>query len=387
MATGWLETGGSRYYLDGSGAMLANRWAWVEGKCYYFNPTGRVQSGWINWYGTWYWLEPSDGGAMATGLADVGSRKCYFGADGAMRTGWQKLDGSWYYFNASGYMQTGWVNVGGGRYWLADDGKMFADGLKEIAGKLYSFTSSGAVRTNCILRLENDECGFADATGAISKIGYYDGNDIVFRNADGTPKSGWQLIGGKYFYAQPGTGVMHKGWLQLGNTWYYLNDNGVMVTGLQTIRGYRYYFLGSGAWVGNTGNAELNDYINTIIVSRGTNLRTLFNYVASYPYRNGSKNPTGNWSVPFALEMYRNGGGNCYRYAALFCELAKAVGYDARVVAGSVPSYSAGWAPHGWVEIRMNGTTYVCDPDLQHEIPSRNWYMFTYGQAPTNYRY
>lgn len=134
-----------------------------------------------------------------------------------------------------------------------------------------------------------------------------------------------------------------------------------------------------------SGDAELDSILDTIISQRGSNLRSLFDYVASYPYVKGSTYPTGNWSVPFAKEMYRNGGGNCYRYAALFCELAKAVGYDAKVVSGHVPSRSMGQTPHGWVEIRSNGTTYVCDPDMVHAYPTRNWYMFTYNNAPMNY--
>ena len=83
--------------------------------------------------------------------------------------------------------------------------------------------------------------------------------------------------------------------------------------------------------------------------------------------------------------MYEQGSGNCYRFAALFCWLARGLGYDANVVAGGVPSYSSGQAPHGWVEIHMNGTTYICDPDMEHSLPGYNWYMVTYAGAPTTY--
>ena len=46
---------------------------------------------------------------------------------------------------------------------------------------------------------------------------------------------------------------------------------------------------------------------------------------------------------------------------------------------------AVGQAPHGWVEIYSDGRTYVCDPDLQHEMPSYNWYMQTYATSPTVY--
>ena len=134
-----------------------------------------------------------------------------------------------------------------------------------------------------------------------------------------------------------------------------------------------------------SGNGTLDRYLREIYANHGTDLYSLFNYVANYPYYSGSKYPTGEWSIPFAIEMYQNGGGNCYRYAALFCWLARGLGYDANVVAGSVPSYSGYNNPHGWVEIHQNGVTYVCDPDLKHENPGYNWYMVTYDNAPTWY--
>lgn len=139
-----------------------------------------------------------------------------------------------------------------------------------------------------------------------------------------------------------------------------------------------------------SGDPELDRIVKNLVDKRigrnGNALRRAFNYVASYPYINGSKYPTGNWSVPFAKEMYRNHGGNCYRYAALFCWLARELGYDAKVVSGAVPSTSAGWAPHGWVEIRISGKTYVFDPDMAAAIPYVNWYYVTYAQAPVAYR-
>ena len=149
--------------------------------------------------------------------------------------------------------------------------------------------------------------------------------------------------------------------------------------------------LESSASLSISGDRELDSIIASCwdrIGESGDKLKNAFNYVVNrYRYISGSKMPTGNWSVPFAKEMYKNGGGNCYRFASLFCWLAKSLGYDANVVSGYVMSSSGGQAPHGWVEIHRNGTTYVCDPDLQYESPSRNWYMNTYASAPTAYHF
>ncbi|MDR2197801.1 MAG: transglutaminase-like domain-containing protein, partial [Coriobacteriales bacterium] len=140
-----------------------------------------------------------------------------------------------------------------------------------------------------------------------------------------------------------------------------------------------------------SGIAELDAKLAWIrdnkIGTDGDVLRRSFDYVVNnYVYRSGSLYPSGDWAPPFALEMINNGGGNCYHFAALFCVLAQSYGYDATVISGSVPSLSGGWVPHGWVEVRLNGTVYVCDPDLAYEIRGYNWFMITYGQAPTTYK-
>ncbi len=141
--------------------------------------------------------------------------------------------------------------------------------------------------------------------------------------------------------------------------------------------------------VWTTGIATLDAKILTIQGSLGYTgdvLRKSFDYVMTYPYIRTPDIPTGDYSAPYALSMIQNHGGNCYRFAALFCVLARAYGYDARVISGSVPRRGGGWAPHGWVEIVQNGKVYVCDPDLAKYYPERNWFMFPYSQQPTTYR-
>jgi len=135
----------------------------------------------------------------------------------------------------------------------------------------------------------------------------------------------------------------------------------------------------------SSGDLWLDNQIRSICAAHKNNLQSCFNYVAGFRYRTASLYPTGNWAVPLAHDMLVNNSGNCYRYAALFCCIAKQLGYDATVVSGAVPSVSAGRAPHGWVEIRKDGKTYVCDPCLANSYTGINWYMITYGNAPIAY--
>ena len=84
----------------------------------------------------------------------------------------------------------------------------------------------------------------------------------------------------------------------------------------------------------------------------------------------------------YAEYGFTNEKGNCYVMAAMFCEMARLLGYDAHLISGRVPLKAGGYGPHSWVEVNINGTVYVCDPDFAHET-EKNGYMITYGQSGT----
>lgn len=114
----------------------------------------------------------------------------------------------------------------------------------------------------------------------------------------------------------------------------------------------------------------------------GWNLSAAFSWSAGMAYYGGVPR-----DAYTGMEWYANYGftyhqGNCYVMAATFCEMAKTLGYDAHQISGSVPLASGGYGPHSWVEINMNGGTYVFDPDFAHET-GRNGYMIYYGQSGT----
>lgn len=134
-----------------------------------------------------------------------------------------------------------------------------------------------------------------------------------------------------------------------------------------------------------TGDGWLDGQLATIASNHGNDLYSCFLYVSNFSYQTMDLYPQGNWAPPYAKEMLVNNGGNCYRYAALFCCLAWQLGYDANVVSGWTPGYAGGQEPHGWVEIYIDGVTYVCDPCLANSLRGYNWYMFTYHNAPASY--
>lgn len=69
-----------------------------------FNVADKKQTGWIqDKDGKWYYYDPN----------------------GQMQTGWQEIDNKWYYLNTNGQMKTGWMQDNGTWYYLdKESGKM-----------------------------------------------------------------------------------------------------------------------------------------------------------------------------------------------------------------------------------------------------------------------
>ena len=347
MQTGWYQVGSTWYYSDGSGAMYEGGWHLIGGSWYYMNGSGAMLTGWQNLGGTWYYLK--DSGAMATGWQLVDGTWYYMNGSGAMYGGgWHLIGGSWYYMNGSGAMQTGWIRLGSTWYYLKDSGAM-ATGWQQVKGTWYYLDGSGAMLT------------------------------------------GWQHIGGSWYYLT-GSGAMATGWLQLGDDWYYLGSDGAMYAN----RWYgNYYLTADGTWDPDREGDQLDtllqqviDQVTTQAMSQEGKLRACYDYVVntfSYERKYNFSNAAG-WQRQYALEMLTKGRGNCYNFAATFGCLAEKLGYsNVRTIAGMTGKAGGGWTPHSWVEIDMNGTTYIFDPEMEHANDYDLWKK-TYATSPLRYQ-
>ncbi len=132
-----------------------------------------------------------------------------------------------------------------------------------------------------------------------------------------------------------------------------------------------------------------NNAINTILSEAGNDLYSCYSWVVnhiSYQTLPIHMNPPAGYSREegYAIYAVENRRGNCFCYAAAFAGAAKRLGYTARYIEGGVGLRNGGIGPHGWVEIDLNGTTYICDPDGEYELGA-NFYMVTYGSARFNY--
>lgn len=276
--TGWLYTAGAWYWLEPSenGKMANDAWVDDAGKKYYVAASGAMKTGWHKdgvrdghdvWYwldasgavhrgwalvgGTWYYLDPADGGVMRTGRYRVGSAWYVSAPSGAMyANGWAPLGSDWYYASASGALASGWVCPGGTWYYLnpKDGNVMLHDCIETIDGDRYSFAHSGAMHANCQIKLEDDKCGYAASSGRITQIGVFKDGSVVLQDVKGNPlKRGWHALAGKWFYSADDAGSMKTGWLQDGGRWYWLESDGAMATSAW-VDGGKYYVGADGVW-------------------------------------------------------------------------------------------------------------------------------------------
>jgi len=276
--TGWLYTAGAWYWLEPSenGKMANDAWVDDAGKKYYVAASGAMKTGWHKdgvrdghdvWYwldasgavhegwalvgGSWYYLDPADGGVMRTGRYRAGNAWYISAPSGAMyANGWAPLGSDWYYASASGALASGWVCPGGTWYYLnpKDGNVMLHDCIETIDGDRYSFAHSGAMHANCQIKLEDDKCGYAASSGRITQIGVFKDGSVVLQDVKGNPlKRGWHALAGKWFYSADDAGSMKTGWLQDGGRWYWLESDGAMATSAW-VDGGKYYVGADGVW-------------------------------------------------------------------------------------------------------------------------------------------
>lgn len=247
MVTGWINLGGTWYYLTPDSGVMKTGWYKVGNNTYFSNGSGAMMTGWLNQGGTWYYLNGS--GAMQTGWAVVGGAWYYFTpGNGAMKTGWYKIGNTWYFSNASGAMQTGWLNLGGTWYYLTGSGAM-AQGWANVGGTWYYLTpGSGAMAKGWLKQGGN--WYYLNGSGAMVTGWLDQGGTWYYLNGSGAMIQGWAVIGGSWYYFTPGHGDMRTGWYQDNGKWYYSYGNGIMA--MNTWIDTYYYVGGSGAMLTNT---------------------------------------------------------------------------------------------------------------------------------------
>lgn len=278
--TGWQTIGGGRYYFDANGVMQTQRT--LVGKVYYFfGPDGKMRTGFVKYCDTTYYFNGS--GQMLKGWQTIGGQRYYFDGEGAMQLGFVKIGSYTYYFDekraALGQMLKGEQRIGESTYYFNTSGALLY-GWQKVNNQWRFFDlSTGEERETEIsasywVAISMPDCreeksfinngttvlkGWQTVEG---KRRYFDSNGFLW-----TREKGWLTVGGNRFYFNQ-DGSVYQGFLEEENgdgteSVYYLNTNGQMLKGWQTIKADgssgKYYLdpFDGKAW---TGHKKIGNY-------------------------------------------------------------------------------------------------------------------------------
>ena len=250
----------NNYYYAQSNGILRVGLQTINSKLYYFNPaTGIQQRGRVVIGNTSYYFNTQSGWAR-TGWITTNGKTYYYGSNYRHLTGWQtlkardsnvvnkyyfdsktgvraenrwcKIGSYYYYFDKNGVLKTGWINVGSNRYYSDSNGRRLYGWQQNIGGRKYFFNKSTGIM----------QTGWVYANGANF---YLNPNKSAY--SYGAALTGWQKIGGSWYYFDTPRCNAHQGWLTQNNKKYYFDTKtGKMYTGRKTINGVTYDFGTSG---------------------------------------------------------------------------------------------------------------------------------------------
>lgn len=271
--SGWVTSGGSRYYYDAKGNRVTDGLFEIDGKAYMLDADGKLVTK-KGWYKVAYADESGSGESWY-----------YLNADGTAYRGWMKrngkryylayemvtkpinIDGAAYVFAASGVQVTkkGWYSrtyEDGKKHWwyIAASGYAYT-GWHKLSGKWYYFdTFNGVMYSGGTYRTSDGKICYFKAGGAWYKPKGWQQETVTYKvdgkkvsdtyysyfGSDGYGVTGWQKISGKWYYFS-GSGIMATGWQKISGKWYYFYKSGKMATGTVQIDGKTYTFASSGA--------------------------------------------------------------------------------------------------------------------------------------------
>ncbi len=271
----------------------------------------------------------------------------YFGITGKAHTGLYNIDGNTYYFYSNGAMaENSFKTVHGNRYYFGEDGAAYADGIHEIDGCMYFFDAAGVLQT--------------------STWKFYNCK-MYYLCGDGKVATGFKVISGnRYYFNEDGIKQVSTIVGDSETGYYYVDTTGVVCTDEAT--------QAAATWLMENTDSTM---------TRAEKLKAAFDYLwKKMKYKRTYGIPGAEDFTDYAAEMLTTKEGNCFKYAASFAVFAKILGYETRVVVGDTISYSGDWTSHGWTEVKVDGSWYLCDPDLQMNYPNINAYMIKWSKWP-----
>ncbi|MCI8765716.1 MAG: cell wall-binding protein [Lachnospiraceae bacterium] len=211
------------YYFGSDGKYAASEWQTINGKSYYFNEDGHMQTGMLELDGFTYYL----GGE----------------GDGVMKTGWVELENEdeeidaetiWHYFDSKGRMIVNQVDRKIGSHYYT-----FENGILKTGW--YQLPAAPAAEENTETATDSNAEGAAEP--AALSVG-----DFQYYEEDGKRAEGWYQIEGApgiseegeifTFYFKKGSPYHASEGIQtfnISSKRYAFNTRGEMMTGLQVV--------------------------------------------------------------------------------------------------------------------------------------------------------
>ena len=222
---------------------------------------------------TYYYVQTAQGPVKAVGLQQIGGRFFYFKNNGVMKTGWvktadgyryfrkkgklgvkgrmyigfKKIDGKKFYFDPeTGVMQTGLIDLPKGTYYFKKKGKAGVRGSAYISrwatinGGRYYFNEKGRMARSQWIKGYYVGADGRKLVKTVTPDGYKVGKKG--KKLSKTKVNGWVKLSGKWYYFKLPTGFYKNTFITEDDEKYYVDANGVRVTGTQTINGKVYVF-------------------------------------------------------------------------------------------------------------------------------------------------
>lgn len=286
--------------------------------------------------------------------------------------------------------------VGSG--WLADGPDVYAYPNKALTRR------DAARALNQVLGRRGDDKQRLDLVGAILDVSVGDPDFWAIAEASVSH----EFEPSEHWLSSSPAPVRQPGFFFLDGRLHAIDEQGAPVVGKE-YAGIRFNAAGEQT----SGDAELDELVRDTLVqivdfetmSREGMLKAAFDYVSdpyNFGYRGRGHYERGSsgWEIEAASVMFRTEHGNCYNYAAAFWALAKALGYDATAISGSIAGREAqdqreretgvphvDQRDHSWVEIVVDGESRIFDVEMAFSYSDPDGFFNAGEEIRARYKY
>ena len=406
---GWVYWNGKKYFASGNGSLYVNRVITFGTYGYYMGADGSVTVGHFQGADGVYRYADEEGNVEDESygkLAAIGWREKQYFAHGGFGELYHdrfiSFGSTIYYMTTDGSIEKRPIDAGKGCIYLPDSetgaiektGK--AGWLVDLQNNTKRFTKGdGTIYANRIITFGT--YGYYMGEDGSVMVGHFQDGNGVYRYADQNGNledssygilaaSGWRE---KQYFAHGGFGELYRNrFITFGTIAYYMGEDGAVIKepfefspGVTITPDSATGSMPYHTYANLKKDADALRMANSILDKVGRDLKKGFDWSASaITYETMSVDPNLGSAYYAAPGFYQN-RGNCFTMAGTFYYFARALHYNVQHIAGTHQGTSGDW-PHSWVEILLNGETYVCDPDFTMEW-NRNGYMIRYGEKGT----